>query len=174
MSGFMVFACDACGEKIFAESSQQGLRGTCPLCLAPTLVGGPGAPADGERRRARRVLIANARVVCEPRSGVGRPVTADDMPVLEDISETGVGFAMRGEPDGKKLAGFGPPVWLKVGDTVTVTLHIPQLFRPRSLKATVRRIVPMPLRKELFRVGAEFNPASEEVFKDLKKLLEGK
>jgi len=175
VSAFLVFACAACGEKIFAEPSQAGRKGTCPLCRAPTVIGG-GAPGprtkpETDRRRARRVPIANARVACESRTGEGRSTNADEVPVLEDISETGVGFTIKGSVDKKKLAGYGPPPWLKVGDTVSVTLHIPQLFRPRPLKAVVRRIGPMPARKELFRVGAEFDQASEDILKDLKKLL---
>ena len=48
----------------------------------------------------------------------------------------------KGESDTRKLGGYGPPKWIKVGDTVSVTLHIPQLFRPRQLKAVVKRVVP--------------------------------
>lgn len=175
---FLVFACSKCGEKIFAERTQIGKRGTCPLCNAATIVGGAtpstAKQRSAERRRARRVPIANARVTCESKTGEGRVVNADDMPVLEDISETGLGFQIKGESDRKRLAGYGPPAWLKVGDTVSVTLHIPQLFRPRQVKAVVRRIVPLPNRKELFKVGAEFAAGDDQVIRDLRKLLETK
>lgn len=175
---FVVFACGACGEKIFAERSQLGRRGTCPLCGAATVIADARTPSakskTAERRRARRVPIANARVSCESKTGEGRSHRADDMPLLDDISESGVGFQIKGEPDRKKLAGYGPPPWLKVGDAVQVTLHIPQLFRPRNVKAVVRRIVPVPNRKELFKVGCEFSQADEQVLKDLRKLLEAR
>jgi hypothetical protein len=96
------------------------------------------------------------------------------MPVVEDISESGIAFHMKGESDRKKLAGFAPPSWLKVGETVNVTLHIPQLFRPRHVKAVVRRVVPVPNRKDLFKIGAQFAAADEQILKDLRKLLESK
>src|SRR5581483_6878895 len=130
---FVVFACSECGEKIFAERSQLGRRGQCPLCGAATTVGGltPSSARErsAERRRARRVPLANARVACETKTGEGRVVNADDLPTLDDISESGVAFRIKGEVDRKRLGGYGAPPWLKIGDTVTVTLHIPQLFR---------------------------------------------
>ena len=175
---FIVFACSACGEKIFAERSQLGERGRCPLCNAKTVIGGATPSSSkqraAERRGARRVPIGNARVTLESKTGEGRTFNPDDMPVLDDISETGIGFKVKGEVDRKKLGGYGPPPWLKVGDTVSVTLHIPQLFRPRSVKAVVRRVVPVPNRKELFKVGCEFSQADEQVLRDLRKLLESK
>jgi hypothetical protein len=192
LSAFVVFPCSKCGEKIFAERSKIGRPGSCPLCRAVTTVGGEGAtpetPAassgarstsgrrvDGpERRRSKRVPIANARVVYETKSGEGRNYSPDDMPVLEDISETGVGFSLKGSPDPRKLTGYGPPPWLKPGEVVSVTLHVPQLFRPRAVKAVVKRVVPVPHRRELFRVGAEFQQASEEILRDLRTVLEGK
>ncbi|HZU97382.1 MAG TPA: PilZ domain-containing protein [Planctomycetota bacterium] len=172
-AAFLVFACGKCGEKVFADRSQLGKPGKCPLCGAATVIGGANAPSS-ERRRARRVPIANARVSCQTKTGEGRPVTPDDMPVLEDISESGVAFSIKGEPDRKKLVGWGPPPWLKVGEAVTVTLHIPQLFRPREVKAVIRRLNPVPHRKELFRVGAEFTQAGEDILRDLRELLAGR
>ncbi len=175
---FLVFPCSKCGQKIFAEHAQAGKRGTCPLCGAATIVGAgaatPAKKAPSDRRRARRVPIANARVVCESKTGEGRTFNVDDMPVVEDISETGISFQIKGESDRKRLAGYAPPPWLKVGETLSVTLHIPQLFRPRLVKAVVRRVVPVPNRKELFKVGAQFATADEQILKDLRKLLESK
>jgi hypothetical protein len=177
---FVVFACGACGRKIFAERSQQGQRGACPLCGAPTVIGGTGSSREraversAERRRSKRVPIANAFVACETKTGEGRVANADLMPSLEDISESGVAFRIKGETDGRKLGGWGPPKWIKIGETVSVTLHIPQLFRPRQLKAVVKRVVPVANRRELFKVGCEFSAADELVLRDLKKLLEAK
>jgi DNA-directed RNA polymerase subunit RPC12/RpoP len=185
LSAFVVFPCSKCGEKIFADRAQAGRAGTCPLCGAQTLVlsgsgsftapppAGPGK-SGSERRRSKRVPIANARVVYESKSGEGKAFAPDDMPILEDISESGVGFTVKGTPDPRKLTGFGPPPWLKQGETVTITLHVPQLFRPRPVKAVVRRVVPVSSRRELFRVGAEFQQASEETLKDLRAVLEKK
>lgn len=181
-AGFLIFSCGACGKKIFADRAQAGRTGQCPLCGGQTVIAPPAgkvAPtASGSRapssdkRRGRRVALKEARLAFETKANHGQPLSPDDLAALEDISETGVGFAARGEHDRKRLSGWGPPPNVRVGDVITVTLHVPELFRPRTLKAVVRRIVPHKASKELFRVGAEFQGLSEEARNDLRKLVE--
>jgi hypothetical protein len=193
---FLIFDCSCCGKRIFGDRNHLGLSGKCPLCGKETVIGGTASaplsptsssttttddgsstsetdsPSASERRRSRRVPLANARLGYESRATAGRPVSPEDLAWIDDISETGLGFSLRGEPDKKKLAGFAPPPSIKVGEQITVTLHVPELFRPRTLKAVVRRIVPQKKAKDLFRVGAEFVAPSDEAKADLRKLLE--
>lgn len=199
---YVVFNCQACGAKIFAEASQIGRAGVCPACkqmtgVAPrdpnARVAGPGSgrtraarPSSppvtgvigssqraGDRRRSRRVPVNDAHVGVEASSGRGQaPVTSSgDLSELLDISEGGVGFVAHGVPDRKKLAGFSPPP-IKIGEVVTITLHVPALFRPRTVKAVVRRIEPYSTSKSLFRVGAEFVGLAEDAKGDLKRMIE--
>lgn len=172
---FVVFACAACGKRVFAEKAQVGKAGVCPLCGAKTTItpiGKSAATEKTERRRAKRVPLQNARATYETKAMAGRPLAPDEVPSIEDISETGLAFAMKGERDRKKLAGFGPPSAFRVGETISITIDVPELFRPRTLKALVRRIVPHPKNKELYRVGVEFVGATDEIKKDLRKLVE--
>ncbi len=82
------------------------------------------------------------------------------------------GFTVKGEADSRKLHGFGPPAALKVGEAITIVVQVPELYRPRTFKAVVRRVTGVKNRKDLFRVGAELVELSEDARRDLRKLVE--
>ncbi len=164
---YLVFECASCKKRVFADRSRQGQKGTCPLCGKETPIG--GSPSD--KRRNRRVPLQNARLGYETRATLGRPV---DLVALDDVSETGCGFSVKGERDARRLNGFSPPAELKVGEPITLTLQIPELFRTRLVKAVVRRLAPIKTQKELFRVGAEFVSLTDEIRADLRKLIDKK
>jgi hypothetical protein len=212
---YVVFDCEACRERIFADRAQLGQRGVCPVCGKDTAIGkvtpsgskirtasaprtqalrtpsgetktattSSGKVAGGkssgtrpalgargkERRRSRRVVL-NAELGIESKTNVGRPETTD-LQAVDDLSESGVGFSVRGEKDTKKLTGYGPPPW-KVGDGIGITLHIPELFRPRTVKAIVRRVDAHATKKGIFHVGVEFVGLSAEARHDLKKIVD--
>jgi hypothetical protein len=199
---YVVFNCQACGAKIFAEAKQVGQAGVCPACRQMTgvtpsdpkqRVSGPTAPPKpaagpastrdpnrlpsgrtraGDRRRVRRVPLNDARVGVEGKAKDGRPATSDGtLSELLDISESGIGYVAAGVPDRKKLTGYAPPP-IKVGEQITVSLHVPALFRPRIVKAIVRRIDPHVNRKELFRIGCEFVGLAEDERADIRKLVD--
>jgi hypothetical protein len=198
---YVVFNCQACGARIFAEASQLGRAGVCPSCKQLTgvlpkdpkqRVSGPVSQSDttvtrggattaarlpsgrtsaSDRRKARRIPLADAKVGVESKGAGGRPPSPAELSELLDISEGGIGYLVVGERDRKRLTGFAPPP-IRVGDTITVTLHVPSLFRPRTVKAVVRRIDSHASRKELFRIGAEFTGLGEEARGDIRKLVD--
>jgi hypothetical protein len=193
---YVIFNCQACGAKVFAEAEQVGRAGVCPACRQLTGISpeDPSARAAGppprshpdtpppsagtprrssERRRSRRVRVPDAHVGVEPRSGPTGAIAPTDLAELTDISEGGVSYVARGVPDRKKLTGFGPPP-VKVGESITVTLHVPALFRPRTVSAVVRRVDAHATRKGYFRVGIEFLGLAEEARVDLRKIVDSR
>lgn len=186
----VVFDCDSCHQRIFAESRHLGRTGTCPLCGSPTVVASAqariAAPAPlpktkrttttapsvkpRDRRRSSRVAVPNAQVAVDQRDAAGRVFSAAELNAVDDLSETGIGFSCRGTPDRKRITGFGPPAY-KLGEELQVTLHLPELLRPRTLRATVRRVDPHATKKEIFRVGVEFQGPSDEELSELRGVV---
>lgn len=126
---FVVYACEACGKRIFTDRSHTGRRGTCPLCGAEHVVG--GAPTlrarEGvERRAGTRVPAEHARVT------VGALEVERLLPV-RDVSENGIAFRL---PTGQPAAAGD----LEVGQRMQLTLHTRELLRPRTYAAEVRRL----------------------------------
>lgn len=183
IDSFVVYSCPECGKRIFTERSHVGKRGLCPVCGAPTTVGGAAAaPKDtapppepppltiakgpDERRKNKRFVAPNATVAAAKGA-----IVPSDLFAVDDLSEGGVCFLTPGVKDRKKLSGWAPPPF-KPGDSLSITLNVPELFRPRTLKAVVRRVAAHAHRKELFKVGAEFVELNDAVKKELRAIAE--
>lgn len=162
-SEFLVYACTSCGKRIFTDRHNAGRTGACPMCGQPHQIGArdPSVAADKgvERRRSRRAAARGARV--------GVKLGAAALHELKDLSATGVGFLVPGQPDPRQLQGSRPPP-LRVGDVLQITLHLPE-SRERTLEATVRRLV---RDGRGWLVGAQFLFASPDEQADLRQLLE--
>lgn len=172
---FVVYPCEACGKRIFTERSHVGTTGACPLCDAQHLIGGRAVIAAEpgiERRDAERVPAPAAKVALDPKQPAPGGEFATVTPALHavaDLSETGVGIRVPGVRDPKHLAGFRAPD-MKVGDTLRIALHAPELFRPRAFKAVVRRVVPNKDKKS-YTVGLQFEGLTEEQKAELRALV---
>src|SRR5688572_11558502 len=84
-------------------------------------------------------------------------------------SRASIPLGWPGVRDPKHLAGFRAPE-LKVGDTLRIALHAPELFRPRAFKAVVRRVVPNKDKKS-YTVGLQFEGLTEEQKAELRALV---
>ena len=170
---FLVYACSACGKRVFTDPSHMGRHGKCPLCGAKHVVGGPKMAKPGkERRQSARVKIPSTQVALQrhrSQKAHKDDLLANELFALEDLSETGVSFRLPGVKDARSISGTGAP--LKAGDSVQVTLHL--AGRPRILRAEVCRVIPPKKRGgELFLVGARFRGLSGAQQEDLHRLVE--
>ena len=162
---FLVYACEACGKRVFTERSHVGRAGACPCCGAQHVVGGIQTAEEGEnRRRAPRVELPDAQVVIErPGSrstarfqGGGSPAATSPVESfpLGDLSETGAKFRIPAVADRRRLSGYRPSP-LQEGEVVEVALFVPGRGRPRTFRSEVRRVQPGP-HKGTYEVGVQF------------------
>lgn len=132
---FVVYPCEACGKRIFAERAQVGRPGACPLCRAAHTVGGRPAPVAQpgvERRVAPRVAPPEGEVALDALRTAGGFVALEPrVHALQDLSETGLSWQM--------AAGEDAP---RPGDVLRLALQVPELLRPRTFRAEVRRVTP--------------------------------
>jgi DNA-directed RNA polymerase subunit RPC12/RpoP len=169
---YLVYPCSACGKRIFTARGNEGREGTCPLCGQQHLVGGQqvvAAEEGVERRAAERVAVDHGQVEVEGGSLAGTLPNAALHP-LHDLSETGIGFHLAGIRDRKRISGSRPPD-VKVGQVLRITIHAPELFRPRTYKAEVRRVVPAPGMPGMFVIGAQFSGLTPEQEAEVRALV---
>lgn len=131
---FVVYPCEACGKRIFAARGQLGRQGSCPVCGAEHTVGGRPAPvaqAGIERRVAPRVAPEGGEVALDAvKTATGFVPLEPRVHALQDLSETGLSWLM---------SAAGAP---KPGDVLRLALQVPELLRPRTFRAAVRRVTP--------------------------------
>ncbi|MEZ6188675.1 MAG: PilZ domain-containing protein [Planctomycetota bacterium] len=150
---YVVYACPACGKRVFAPRSDCGRTGRCPLCRHPHTVGGPVEAELGvERRGARRVEPRDGQVALEPGDAAPLQPRARVCSVL-DLSESGVAFLFPGLPSSRHVSGYAPPD-LAPGTELRLQLQAAGL-QPLWLGAVVRRVVPTDDPRR-WRVGMAF------------------
>jgi hypothetical protein len=163
---FVVYPCEGCGKRIFTERSHVGQPGKCPVCGADHVIGGRPATAAQpgvERRDAARVPAPGAQVAVDPARG------APQLNAVGDLSESGISFVMPALRDPTTIAGFRAPD-VKLGDVMRFALHTPELFRPRTFKAEVKRIVPSK-DKRAYTLGLHFVGLTQDQKAELRAVV---
>ncbi|MCA8923144.1 MAG: PilZ domain-containing protein [Planctomycetes bacterium] len=166
---YVVYACPACGKRVFAPQGDVGRTGRCPLCTHPHTVGGAVSAELGvERRGAKRVEPREGQVALEPGEASPLQPRARICTVL-DLSETGVAFSFPGLPSSRHLSGYAPPD-LKLGTRLRLELEANGL-NPCWVTAVVRRVVHTDDPRK-WRVGMEFVELTPEIKAGLRVAVE--
>jgi hypothetical protein len=164
---FVVYPCDACGRRIFTERSGLGRPGKCPLCGADHIAGGKTAQSGVERRRAERVSSKTGKVKLDGLPGEGAAAPA--IHPLGDLSATGLSLIVPATPDPVRRGELTPALVAK-GDVLRVGLRLPELMRPRSFWAEVKRVALGPDRSS-WLLGLQFVELGEDERAELRALV---
>jgi hypothetical protein len=165
---FVVYPCESCGRRIFTERTALARPGKCPLCGAEHIVGGRTAQTGVERRRAERVQpTKGAKVAVDGLPGE----TAAGLAIhaLGDLSATGLSLTLPAAADPTRPGELTPPTVAK-GDVLRVGLRLPELLRPRSFWAEVKRIVLGPDRAS-WLLGLQFVELGDDERAELRALV---
>jgi hypothetical protein len=164
---FVVYPCESCGRRIFTERTALARAGKCPLCGAEHIVGGKTAQTGIERRRAERVTTRGAKVAVDGLPGE----TAAGLAIhpLGDLSATGVSLSLPAPPDPARPGELVPPTVAK-GDVLRVGLRLPELLRPRTFWAEVKRITMGPDRAS-WLLGLQFVELGDDERAELRALV---